>query len=146
MRDAGCARGRSLTTSKWQVKVVAPDPAPYVAAWKKRIKQQEEENARLRRRARRDARKMARVLGEEFGVQRVYLFGSVLRPGYFCAASDIDLAVEGLAPDLVYRAERRLEEITRFPFDLVELEEAMPELAEQVRQEGEVLYEAPAEG
>lgn len=122
------------------------DLAPYVAAWKQRIKQQEEENARLRRRARRDARKMARVLGEEFGVPRVYLFGSVLRPGYFGAASDIDLAVEGLAPDLVYRAERRLEEITSFPFDLVELEEAMPELAERVRQEGEVLYEAPAAG
>lgn len=66
------------------------------AAWEKR---QAERRARLRDRQERAweaAHAAARVLASEFGVSRVWLFGSLARGRGFHWRSDVDLAVEGL--------------------------------------------------
>lgn len=45
----------------------------------------------------RDALTFGSLLAERFHANRVYLFGSINQPDKFRAASDIDVAVEGLA-------------------------------------------------
>ncbi|MBI3784232.1 MAG: nucleotidyltransferase domain-containing protein [Deltaproteobacteria bacterium] len=76
-------------------------------------------------------------------VTRVWLFGSRAR-GDARERSDIDLAIE--APDADRREWlelcRMVEEAdTLLPIDVVRLEEAPESLRQQVRAEGEVLYE-----
>jgi len=84
---------------------------------------------------------MARILAEEFAVSRVYLIGSLTRPGYFTPHSDIDLVVEGLSPEKFYQAERRLEDIATIPFDLIDWAELDERFAARVRREGVILYD-----
>lgn len=113
----------------------------FFAAWKKRARK-ERRKARARElAARRAARKMARALAEEFAVSRVYLIGSLTRPGHFHLHSDIDLVVEGLLPEKFYQAERRLEEISAFPFDLIDGNEINEGFFARVRREGVILYD-----
>ncbi|MDN5346529.1 MAG: uncharacterized protein PWP65_93 [Clostridia bacterium] len=112
----------------------------YISAWDKAGRQKKEYNLMLAKKAYQQAKFMASILGKEFGARRVYLFGSLLRPEYFDEGSDIDLGVEGLAPNLFLKAERRLEEVTDFPFDLVDINEIIPSLAEVIYNEGEILY------
>lgn len=112
----------------------------YVAAWKKRLAEEEIRRQERLAQARRDAEAMARVLAEEFKARRVWLFGSVATGDLFWAGSDIDLAAEGLDPERWVERERRLEEVTQFPFDVVEMEDATPSLRERVYREGVILH------
>ena len=77
-------------------------------------------------------------LRAEFGVGRVWLFGSRV-VGTVHAESDVDLAVEGLDRLLLHRAHARVEDVLRWAIDLVRLEEAEPALRDRVLREGELL-------
>ena len=46
----------------------------------------------------------ARLLREEFGATRVVAFGSLAHGAWFGPRSDIDLAVEGIPPQVFWRA------------------------------------------
>lgn len=122
------------------IDVAAGEWTPYIMAWKKRAVRAQARLERWRERALVDARRLAGVLGREFGVKRVYLFGSLLS-GEVNPHSDIDLAVEGLSPAVYYRAWARLERETDIPVDLVDLARAAPSLVERVQSEGVLLYE-----
>ncbi|MEW5898832.1 MAG: nucleotidyltransferase domain-containing protein [Bacillota bacterium] len=113
----------------------------YFVAWKKRARQIRQKTRAKEIEARKAAREMARVLAEEFAVSRVYLIGSLTRPGYFTSHSDIDLVVEGLPPEKFYQAERRLEDIATIPFDLIDWAELDERFAARVRREGVILYD-----
>jgi predicted nucleotidyltransferase len=52
----------------------------------------------------------ARMLKERFGVKKVYLFGSVTGSSPWHERSDLDIAVEGLAPEDYFRALSALDE------------------------------------
>jgi len=121
--------------------VVANEWDEYLVAWRKRADRQKELNRLREARAREDALTMATVLGTEFGVLRVYLIGSLVRPGTFRSDSDIDLVVEGIEPGSFTEAERRLEDITDIPFDLLDITELGEIFRGRVLQEGVVLYE-----
>ena len=70
------------------------------------------------------------------GAKEVFLFGSVLTTG-FRDHSDIDLAVDGLPAEHVYRVEATIEAILGgMPFDLIYLESAPAHLAQRIRQKG----------
>jgi len=70
-------------------------------------------------------REVAAVLRTRFGARRVVLFGSLAHAVWFARDSDIDLAVEGVAPRLYWEAWRVVEaSIPDRPVDLVELETA----------------------
>ena len=88
-----------------------------------------------------EARKAARLLKEEFGAQRVVLFGSLVREGgrFFDERSDIDLAVWGLAPERFFDAWAAVERATSLPFDLVDGAHASASLLEVVEAEGVAL-------
>lgn len=108
----------------------------YRRAW---ARLQEAKQARVRQRADQAlaiAREAAAVLRQEFGVRRVWLFGSLAR-GTFDAASDIDLAVDGMDEKMLLRALGRLLRLhPDFPVDLVDLREAPAGLRTAVQNEG----------
>lgn len=108
----------------------------YRRAW---ARLQEARRAAARQRAEQAlavARDAATVLREEFGARRVWLFGSLAR-GTFDAASDIDLAVDGIDEKAFLRALGRLLGLRpEFPVDLVDVREAGPRLRAVIESEG----------
>lgn len=70
--------------------------APYVMAWQERRRRAAETQSLRVEMGRSAARQCARILIEQYGAQRVWLFGSLARRRFVHPRSDIDLAVEGL--------------------------------------------------
>jgi predicted nucleotidyltransferase len=68
----------------------------------------------------------AHLLQERFGAKRVIPFGSVVGHGTWHAGSDLDLAVEGIAPEQFFRAWSALRALLPpgIEVDLVDLEQA----------------------
>ncbi len=84
------------------------------------------------------AREVIRRLAPRFpAVRRVYLFGSLLRPGRFHAASDIAVALECHALEVKTPFARAPERAPATPIDLRPLAGAV---AEAVRDGGERVY------
>ncbi|MCM1984761.1 nucleotidyltransferase family protein [Lyngbya confervoides] len=82
------------------------------------------------------ARQAARVLKQEFGVQQVWLFGSMLEARRVRLELDIDLAVAGLADDRYLEAVAQLLDLSAFAVDVVQMEHAKPRLREVIEQQG----------
>lgn len=114
----------------------------YIAHWKTRTEDHIQTDAALRERAYTEARELARTLGEVYGAQKVYLFGSLAREDApFTAASDIDLGVDGLPVERFYEALGELLLKSTFLVDLKPIEDASDQLRMSVQQEGILLYE-----
>jgi predicted nucleotidyltransferase len=75
---------------------------------------------------------------EDFGVDTVWLFGSALDE--YSRARDIDLAVEGLAPDKFFEFYGRLFFSLSKPVDLVDMSQNPP-IANIIREKGVRIYE-----
>lgn len=86
------------------------------------------------------AERCAELLKARFGVQRVIPFGSVVGQGPWHGGSDLDLAVEGLAPEQFFRAWSLLREVLPqgLDVDLVPLEDVYPEMRARILGEGEM--------
>jgi len=113
----------------------------YVEAWRERLAQQAGQQRVRAQDLQQIARACARLLIQDFGARKVYLFGSLLDEERVHDRTDIDLAVEGLDGKLYFKA---LSEIWKLlpaevELDLVRLERAWPALAERVTREGKVL-------
>jgi predicted nucleotidyltransferase len=76
----------------------------------------------------------ADLLTVRFGATRVVPFGSVRDPGAWHAASDLDLAVEGIAPEQFFQAWSSLYSVlpSGLEVDLVALENTYPELRARI--------------
>jgi predicted nucleotidyltransferase len=86
------------------------------------------------------ARQAADLLRCEYGVDRVTIFGSLVRSELFHTRSDIDLAVWGLDEKHYYRAVARLLALdVAFEIDLLMGEEIPPSLLAVIEREGRVL-------
>jgi len=108
----------------------------YLEAWRERLQRAERHRGREAERLRAKAVELAQLLGKQFGVRRVYLFGSLAR-GDLREGSDIDLAVEGLAPRVYFQALAMLHEASRgLPIDLIPLEDT--DIRDAVIEEGKV--------
>src|SRR5215510_10722002 len=72
------------------------------------------------------AARCATVLRQRFGAKRVIPFGSVVGDGIWHPGSDLDLTVEGMAPEQFFRAWAALRAILPpgLEVDLVDLEHA----------------------
>ena len=78
---------------------------------------------------------------KRYGVRKVILFGSFAR-GSGGKYSDIDIAYEGLAPEVFFRALGEiLSELDR-DVDLVDLQEIKDTLRNRIEEEGVLVYEA----
>jgi len=85
-------------------------------------------------------RKAADVLRTRYGAKRVILFGSLAHEAWYCEDSDVDLAVEGLVDDTIWRAWRTVEEIIGDrAVDLVEVETASTTLRNVIERTGVLL-------
>lgn len=83
------------------------------------------------------AREAAELLRRDYGVDRVALFGSLVRGELFHSRSDVDLAVWGLDEKHYYRAIARLLALDpAFEVDLVMAEEIPPSLLTAIEKEG----------
>ena len=96
----------------------------------------------MRHRALQEAEAIVAMIAAEYGPERIYQWGSVLRPGGFKEYSDVDIAVEGVGDARAFFSMLAVaEKMTRFPLDLVQIERIEPEYAEDIRQHGRVVYE-----
>lgn len=80
------------------------------------------------------ARQCRQILKEQFGVQRVVLFGSMLSPEQMSPHSDIDLAVWGLPEQDLFRAGAAIERGHEFTVDLIEAQKAKPHILKAIKK------------
>lgn len=114
--------------------------AEYKRGALRRRAEQKRQEAERRERALQVAHEAARLLYDEFGVTRVILFGSLAHGAWFHARSDVDLAVEGLAPEHFWKAWVAIEKLEpSIEVDLVPLEDAKPAIREVLEKEGVAL-------
>jgi predicted nucleotidyltransferase len=94
--------------------------------------------ARLRRQAAwRVARRAAQMLRQEFGAQRVVVFGSLSQRGWFMPWSDIDLAAWGIPDECFYGAVAAVTAWSaRFKVDLIDPAMCRPALRQAIEREG----------
>jgi predicted nucleotidyltransferase len=85
-----------------------------------------------------DIEKKIRDCARAFDVQSVWLFGSALEQG--AEARDIDLAVDGIAPEKFFKFYAELYMALPKPVDLVDLSQDIP-IAALVREKGSCIYE-----
>lgn len=82
------------------------------------------------------AAKIARELASRFGAKRVFLFGSLTRDD-FNKRSDIDLAVDGIAPADFYRAVAFASGVSKvWKVDLVDMGDCSESLLQHILKEG----------
>jgi predicted nucleotidyltransferase len=115
----------------------------YIQAWRARFRQEAEEDIKAKAEARGRAGICAECLVEQFGAERVYLIGSLARPGKFHQHSDVDLAVVGLAPERYFQALSEMGRLAGREVDLILLEDATADMVSHIKEEGIVLYERP---
>ncbi len=116
--------------------------AHFKDAWQRRL-ENERNNLEERKIALREAaRTCARCLKNQFGVTRVLLVGSLATDGSISARTDIDLAIEGLAPARYFPALARLYDLLRakipggVQLDLITLESAPYSMRRRAEQTG----------
>ena len=78
---------------------------------------------------------LARDAVVRLGARRVWVFGS-LATGSMTETSDVDMAVQGLAPERYFEALAELMTVFGAPVDLVRIEEASESLRERILAEG----------
>jgi len=87
-------------------------------------------------------RKFSIMLGEKYGVKKVYLFGS-LAEGLFLKDSDIDLAVEGMDLESYLKALAEYRVVDGVHLDILHLSFCKPGIKKQILKNSNVkiLYE-----
>lgn len=117
----------------------------FVAYWKQQQTRLRRQNEQLAELARQNLGHIVQVLREGYGVDRIILFGSLMK-GQFTAESDIDLAVSGLTPADFFTAYAEVNRLSQFQVDLKPLESLHPHFYQRVLAQGEIIYEAPHPG
>ncbi len=118
---------------------MAADYSDYIDAHRAQRRLEHERTRQRAHWARIAAHEAAEKLARTLGVRRVYLFGSLAR-GTFAMRSDIDLAVEGLAPGKLVEATSVVQTNETFEFDVVPLDAMRPGFAEAVQRDGVQLW------
>lgn len=99
-----------------------------------------QEAERRREAARSVAKEAAHLLKNEFGAERVILFGSLVHGAWFHPDSDIDLVITGIAPDAFWRAWAALDQVSEgFEINLVALGDATENLRHEIEMRGQEL-------
>lgn len=98
-----------------------------------------------------DHREAIGALCRRYGVRRLDVFGSALRPDFDVASSDVDLVVdfhpgtEGSRVDRYFGLKAALESLLERPVDLVELQAMRSRRLQRIVERARVpLYAAPA--
>ena len=82
------------------------------------------------------ARKAAKALREQYHVERVAAFGSLLHETRFTEWSDVDIAAWGIAPDQTFRAIGTVMDLDpSFEINLVDVNTCTPSLLKAIEEE-----------
>ncbi|MFQ6044473.1 MAG: nucleotidyltransferase family protein [Candidatus Poribacteria bacterium] len=84
--------------------------------------------------------KLVRILSDNYGAERVILFGSLAREE-FLVNSDIDLAVSGMPTENYFKALGHLLMESPYTCDLVTIEDASDLLRQRIEEDGVILYD-----
>ena len=115
----------------------------YIDGWRERARRAEAARKQRMNAAQQSATLGAQALVDEFGATRVFLIGSLVE-GAFRLDSDIDLIVEGLAPQSYFRALSRLSRLAgEIAVDLIPWEGY--KYKAEVLEKGKLLYEVDNE-
>ncbi|OGC07024.1 hypothetical protein A3H38_03880 [candidate division WOR-1 bacterium RIFCSPLOWO2_02_FULL_46_20] len=113
----------------------------YRKLWAARFAKEAEDKQTALETLRKAASQAAQILADQFQAKKIYLFGSVKTPAFFHEASDVDLAVEGIAPKKYFPALAKIMGLFGGRrVDLVPLEDAPPLIEKKIKETGEVLY------
>jgi predicted nucleotidyltransferase len=94
--------------------------------------------------ARQEARAIVEMIMRQYRPRRVWQWGSLVHGRGFSEASDIDIAVEGVAEPQRFSAMfAEAEKLATFPLDLVPLESIDALHAESIRRKGRLVYDGP---
>ena len=113
----------------------------YKTAREIRAKKTVRENSVFSKKAKEEARKIAGFLADNYGVNKVVLFGSLAKNKFNQGSSDIDIGVFGLKKRLFFNALAKISQLTELSVDLKPLEDCSPYFRDRVEKEGEVIYE-----
>ncbi|MBU0705325.1 MAG: nucleotidyltransferase domain-containing protein [Chloroflexi bacterium] len=114
----------------------------YKRYWQERAERKAAQRRAMASKARVEAERMAKVLVREFGASRVYLFGSLAQEDRFHERSDVDLAVEGIAPEIFFKAWSAAGADSDVPVELVDLNEVEEPMRKLILKYGELLCDA----
>jgi predicted nucleotidyltransferase len=103
-----------------------------------KYQQQKQQKQSLQDRALAEARQIARALIEEYHAKTVYVFGP-LSYGEFREGMSIELAVEGLPPEMFAGALAYVKQEDAFTFELTELAQVDSWTRRSIVQKGQVL-------
>lgn len=114
----------------------------YISGWRKHETATQIRVQERAARARKAAEECAQWLANRYDVRRVWLFGSLAQSQPAHARTDIDLAVEGLAPVDYFAALAGLYSLVEpgVEIDLVPIETAQSAMREHIFREGLILY------
>lgn len=119
-----------------------PEIAEYRKHWQKRVEREAAHRRELTATARTEAIRVMQVLVREFGASRIYLFGSLTKKDQFHERSDIDLAVQGIAPERFFKAWATACSGSNVPIELVDLDEVGELMRKLILKYGELLCDA----
>ena len=122
--------------------MVEAEVAEYKRHWRERVERETAQRRELALKARIEAGRMAQMLVREFGASRVYLFGSLVREDRFHECSDVDLAVEGIAPERFFKAWATVGSCSDVLIELVDLDEVGESMRKLILKYGELLCDA----
>lgn len=104
------------------------------------ISNQESRQKQRRKQGLQIAQQAAKLLVNKYAVEKVVLFGSLLKPCPIRDHSDIDLGIWGLADQNYHSALNDVSNLTvDFSFDLVQLESASSSLKHVIQQQGQTI-------
>jgi len=104
------------------------------------VSNQEATQKQRRKQGLRIAQEAAKLLASKYAVEKIILFGSLLKPCPIRDRSDIDLAVWGLADQNYHSALNDVSNLTvDFSFDLVPIESASSSLKQVIQQQGKII-------
>jgi predicted nucleotidyltransferase len=83
---------------------------------------QRREREKLRRVTLKSLKRLLPPLAQRYGIERVYLFGSLLKPGRFHVRSDVDIAVYGLTNEFYFAFMGHLSRTIKRDVDVIQLE------------------------
>jgi predicted nucleotidyltransferase len=113
----------------------------YLAYWRDQLVEQQTRQRQLRQQVRSEITQIVSLLIDQFGAARIILFGSFVK-GTFTSESDIDLAVEGIAPARYFAALAAVNHLTGRWVDLKPLEAMSSHFRQRVLTTGEIMYES----
>lgn len=109
---------------------------------KKRYESRKHSRKKLFKKAEADSKTIIEMIINEYDPQKIYQWGSLLKPEHFDENSDIDIAIEGLkSAEEFFSLYGRVMEMTDFPVDIVEMEKIESVHRESIRSKGKLVYE-----